>query len=148
MKYIVNTYETIVKNWKDVKPGCTVMDDNTPTAEMEFGTYEAAKDILRKTPSTVEKAAGGGYLVTESWLWEVDGTGTWSSCDCSEMPRLVLDQDGHIIDYLAAADLMEDEIREELHAKLAPCTDQEFFDAYCESYEGAHGEPWSVWWEI
>lgn len=34
------------------------------------------------------------------------------------------------VDYEDAVVLMDDDIREELHRKLAPCTDQEFFDAY------------------
>ena len=35
------------------------------------------------------------------------------------------------IPFPAAVMLMDDEIREEVHADLAPCTDQEFFDEYC-----------------
>ncbi len=37
---------------------------------------------------------------------------------------------GKTIDFDAAVNLMDDEIREELHNKMAPCTDQEFLDAY------------------
>lgn len=142
MKYMIDTYETILKNWKDVKPGCTVLEDNDPIRVEEFETIEEAKVALRKIPSTVQRAAGGGYLVTESWLWEDDGICA-SSLDCSEMPRLVLNRDGHIIDFAAAEALMVEEIRAGLSG-----TDQEIFDAYCESYEDAHGEPWGVWWEV
>jgi hypothetical protein len=31
--------------------------------------------------------------------------------------------------------LMDDDIRENVHAVMAPCTDQEFLDAYCLAHE-------------
>ena len=37
--------------------------------------------------------------------------------------KFVFDSDGNKIFYQAAVDLMDDDIREELHAKLAPCTE-------------------------
>ena len=44
------------------------------------------------------------------------------------------------VDYKDAVHIMDDDIREELHWKLAPCTEQEFFDAYlkkhAEKYDG------------
>ena len=43
---------------------------------------------------------------------------------------MVTIQDGKQIDFDAAVELMDDDIREELHAKLAPCSDQAFLDAY------------------
>lgn len=47
---------------------------------------------------------------------------------------------GTEIDFDAAVSLMDDEIREELHNELAPCTEQEFFDAYCKAHEEKYGE--------
>ena len=41
---------------------------------------------------------------------------------------------GKTIDFDAAVALMDDEVREDLHSKMAPCTDQEFINAYA----GAH----------
>lgn len=41
----------------------------------------------------------------------------------------VINKYGVKIDYDAAVDLMDDDIRETLAAELAPCTDQEFFTA-------------------
>ncbi len=35
------------------------------------------------------------------------------------------------IDYRATIDLMDDDLREEIHSDLSPCTEQEFFDEYC-----------------
>lgn len=37
---------------------------------------------------------------------------------------------GYEVSFEACVALMDDEIREELHAELAPCTEQEFLDAY------------------
>lgn len=48
------------------------------------------------------------------------------------------------VDFEAAVNLMDDEIREALHAELAPCTEQEFFDAYCKAHEGKYGEEFAV----
>ena len=47
---------------------------------------------------------------------------------------------GEKIDYEAAVQLMDDEIRESLHRHLAPCSDQKFFDAYCEVHLKAFGK--------
>ena len=41
---------------------------------------------------------------------------------------------GKTIDFDAAVNLMDDEIRENLHNKMAPCTDQEFMDAYVQAH--------------
>lgn len=40
----------------------------------------------------------------------------------------------------AAAKLMDDELREQLHAKLAPCTEQEFLAAYIQAHREKFGE--------
>lgn len=39
----------------------------------------------------------------------------------------VINSYGTEINYNAAVELMDDELREEVHADLAPCTEQEFF---------------------
>ena len=56
----------------------------------------------------------------------------------------VINMFGTKIDYEAAVMLMDDEIRESLHFKLAPCTEQEFFTAY----EKAHAEKYGEQWEL
>ena len=48
------------------------------------------------------------------------------------------------VDFEAAVNLMDDEIREALHSELAPCTEQEFFDAYCKAHEEKYGEEFAV----
>ena len=42
----------------------------------------------------------------------------------------VINKSGTQINYDAAVQLMDDDLREDLHAQLAPCTEQEFFTAY------------------
>lgn len=39
-----------------------------------------------------------------------------------------------------AVEMMDDVIRERLHDEIAPCTDQEFFDAYVEAHLKKFGE--------
>lgn len=48
------------------------------------------------------------------------------------------------IDYDAAVQLMDDDLREKLHAELVPCSEQEFFTAY----EAAHAEKYGEDWEL
>ena len=44
------------------------------------------------------------------------------------------------VDYKAIEALMDDDIREELHAELAPCTEEEFLEAYEKAHFGKYGE--------
>ena len=50
----------------------------------------------------------------------------------------------HMVDFDAAVQLMDNEIREELHRKLAPCTDQEFIDAYIQRHREKFGEEFTI----
>jgi len=54
----------------------------------------------------------------------------------------VINEHGIEIDFDVAVNLMDDELREELHRELAPCADQEFFDAYAKAHEIKFGESW------
>jgi hypothetical protein len=56
----------------------------------------------------------------------------------------VINLSGTEINFAAAVQMMDDEIREQLHEDLAPCTDQEFFTAY----ERAHAEKYGEEWEL
>ena len=51
---------------------------------------------------------------------------------------------GYEVDFDAAVNMMDDAIREELHNELAPCTDQEFIDAYIEAHEAKYGEQFEI----
>lgn len=56
----------------------------------------------------------------------------------------VINEYGVQIDYEAAVNLMDDELREEIHMDIAPCTEQEFFDEYARRHEQKFGEPWEL----
>lgn len=56
----------------------------------------------------------------------------------------VINSWGTEIYYDAAVQHMDDDIREELHLELAPCTEQEFFDAYCKAHLERFGEDFSL----
>lgn len=56
----------------------------------------------------------------------------------------VINKNGAEINYEAAVELMDDEIREQLAAELVPCSEQEFFAAYEAAHEAAFGEEWAL----
>ena len=56
----------------------------------------------------------------------------------------VVNEYGTKIDYDVAVMMMDEDIREELCAELAPCSEQEFFDAYAKVYAAIYCEPWEL----
>ena len=40
--------------------------------------------------------------------------------------------------------LMDDEIREEMHNEMSPCTEEEFFEEYCKRHEEKFGSPFVI----
>lgn len=48
------------------------------------------------------------------------------------------------MDFDAAVMMMDDEIREEIHAEMAPCTAQEFMSAYVERHFEKYGEEFTI----
>lgn len=63
--------------------------------------------------------------------------------------NIVTNDYGVDIDYDIAVNMMDDEIREQLHQKLvmqsdADCTEQKFFDEYCKAHEDKYGEEWEL----
>ena len=54
----------------------------------------------------------------------------------------VINQYGKELNFAAAVNLMDDDIREQLHGELAPCTNQVFFDAYVKAHEEKYSEAW------
>ena len=56
-----------------------------------------------------------------------------------------IDEAIEMIEYFdAAVELMDDEIREEVHDELAPCTDLEFLAAYIEKHYEMYGEIFKI----
>lgn len=51
---------------------------------------------------------------------------------------------GKSFDYDAIVHLMDDELREYLHSLLAPCTEQEFLDAYLIAHQVRFSEEFTV----
>lgn len=58
--------------------------------------------------------------------------------------QFVYDEDGNEVYFDSAAELMDDDIREELHATITPCSNQAFFDEYCKRHLAKYGEPFAV----
>ncbi len=46
--------------------------------------------------------------------------------------------------YDACVNLMDDDLREELHSKLAPCTDELFLERYCDEHLKKFGQEFIV----
>lgn len=57
---------------------------------------------------------------------------------------IVINSNGTPINYDAAVALMDDDLREEVAADLAPCTEQEFFAEYCKRHAVKFGAPWEL----
>lgn len=51
---------------------------------------------------------------------------------------------GYEVDSDAVVNMMDDEIREELHNKLAPCTAQKFVDAYVVVHAAKYGKQFGI----
>lgn len=56
----------------------------------------------------------------------------------------VTNQSGKDVDFDDAVFYMDDETREEIHMRLAPCTDQEFFTAYEKAHKEKFGEDFEL----
>jgi hypothetical protein len=57
---------------------------------------------------------------------------------------VVIDRNGRPVSYEAAVNLMDDELRELLHANLVPCSEQEFYDAYLDAHLVKYGEEFRI----
>ena len=62
------------------------------------------------------------------------------------MSKVILSFNGvdHEVDYDACVNMMDDDIREQVHDELAPCTDQEFLDRYCQVHCQVFGEEFQI----
>ena len=56
----------------------------------------------------------------------------------------VMNSYGTEIEWNTAVNLMDDDLREELSADLAPCTEQEFFASYAKAHETKFCEEWEL----
>jgi hypothetical protein len=90
-------------------------------------------DLIRRTYSLTTDSPIGAQLAAQGLLSE-EQAGLLDSL----LP--VFDNRGRVIDYDAAVNLMDDELREELHDKLPPCSRQAFLIAYAEAHKARFGE--------
>lgn len=60
------------------------------------------------------------------------------------MKKIMVELNDSMTDFEACIALMDDDIREELHRELAPCTAQEFLDAYVDRHFEKYGEDFTV----
>lgn len=70
--------------------------------------------------------------------------GTWEDVNAYITADWVADENGNPIYYPDAVALMDNDICSELHNKIAPCTDQEFYTAYCAAHEEKYNEKFEV----
>ena len=57
---------------------------------------------------------------------------------------MVKNENGTKIDFDAAVNLMDDEIRGNLNEEMSPCSEQEFFSAYEKAQKEKYGEEWEL----
>lgn len=94
----------------------------------------------------------GGWRASdrEDFKKEYDLTDWEADVMAEELEKLasrqyVEDEDGHLVDYDAAVEMMDDDLREELHREMAPCTNQEFYDAYVKAHAAKYnGEKFQI----
>ena len=130
--------------------------------EKEFDSREAAEKWLKDHCPTVTFSGRMGtavpfILVNGAYIDEVElETGAEDDAFTDETligtvafsdfpPISVTNQENHEIDYDAAVNDMDDEIREKLHARGYD-DPQEFFDDYCVAHEEKYGQEfiWNV----
>lgn len=64
---------------------------------------------------------------------------------CLNSDRYVQDEDGRTVDYAAAVVMMDDDLREQLHREMAPCSNQAFYAAYVKAHaEKYNGEKFQI----
>lgn len=96
------------------------------------GEVESEREAL-KTKDELEQALKTMDGKNHSITWE---EGDWADDQAAEMVGEGL--------FDAAVELMDDELREEIHAGLAPCTDEEFLAEYIRRHEDKFGETFKV----
>lgn len=62
----------------------------------------------------------------------------------NELAGYVTDADGRPVHFATAVELMDDDLREQLNADMSPCSDQRFYDAYCEAHQEKFGEAFRI----
>ncbi len=138
---VVAHYFSCVSGWD------WYMTEYEPETGLAFGYVRGFEGELGyfSIPELEEINESAGFCVVERDLhWEPR---TIAEAVCGGkgkgMPK-VMTRKGDEVDFDAAVRLMDDELREELHLKLAPCSDQEFMEAYERAHLERFGEEFAV----
>lgn len=121
---------------------CTVVENEFGgnIDEFEAESWDDAKDQF-DTQSNLN-GAYNSYLVTQE-----DEFNSLNGVGASRKRASVENSNGHVFDdsdWDAIVQNMDPDIREQLSENLAPCSNQEFFDAYADAYYEKYGEEWEL----
>ena len=92
-------------------------------------------------------------LTQEDWdALDAEAHGVFSDLHEAAKDRLKKEQNAHLVELnghyhemVVVASYMDDDIREELHDRMAgKCTEQEFLDAYVRAHEEKYGEEFDI----
>lgn len=68
----------------------------------------------------------------------------WQETTNERGEKVMVNPHGQQLDFEAALMNMDDDLREELHMALAPCSEAEFFAAYADAHRERFGEEWEL----
>ena len=124
---------------------CVVVSPSGANVLGEFtsNTWDLIPAFLE---DVVEDNGLDGYL--DRYLESVSNYNDWrSGLSASRKRASVENSNGHVFDdseWDAIVQNMDPDIREQLSENLAPCSNQEFFDAYADAYYNKYGEEWEL----
>jgi len=96
---------------------------NAPECSIYIRIEDAAEDLKQFAQDGWKLPQG----LTAERLFE-----TWNQI--ADDSGYVLTNNGKTIDFEAAVNIMDDDLREVIHNDLAPCSNQEFYDEYCKRH--------------
>lgn len=110
--------------------------------DLPDSAYNKIKEFLDASPVFTYQ------LVTDCSTW-VEGSQSPENINLlqkinSIIAGIAVVIDGKLVDPDAAVNLMDDSLRERLHQEMAPCTDQEFIEAYCRAHKKEFNETFQV----
>ena len=140
--------------------------DISPLERIEYDTREEAEKALSTKSCHYEYSRGGGQAVEYMLAvedWDDDEFLGVTDYDFPEKSNLgeflnhlrwggepdeVVNSLGVVVaecddDWEEITMYMDPEMAESLHSKLAPCSKQEYFSAYCKAHEDKFGEPFA-----
>ncbi len=110
----------------------------------ENGGFSIPADAADDAARIIRDFLGGD---SAAGIDDVDSDGFVAACHWADdrfepvQSDTVVGDRGREVYFPAAAQLMDDGLREELHSAMAPCFPQDFFDVYAAAHELRFGEP-------